>query len=361
MFHAGYYTQEMQRMKDMEKIIETLGANQEIARKFFEIEVSVLSILNFKDFLERLLTEIQKKRDIPYVWISLIDDSDVADIINESAPSEILRERTNLIGREAFLTLINNSTVPILVNNNLRPFQALLPLRYKNRVQSLAIAPLTLDGEIIGSLNHGDDSASRYRPEMDTTLLKQLATIVSICLSNVMAHEKLNILASTDPLTGLINRRVMEQILKREFERAVRYETPLAVVFLDVDDFKMVNDQYGHKAGDTVLKYIADSLLHMTRGSDIVARFAGDEFVIILPSTLLSEASELACRLKSFFIDHFLDFEGKPIKVSISFGLSCMEKGIDDANALLKKADSMLYRAKKHKGARRSPSFSLAP
>ena len=344
----------MQHMKDMEKIIETLGQNQEIARKFFEIEASVLCILNFKDFLERLLTEIQDKRDIPYVWISLIDSSDVADMILKSASSEILKERTNLITREAFLAIIHKSTDPILVNNNLRPFQVLLPPQYKNRIRSLAIAPLTLDGEIIGSLNHGDNSALRYGPEMDTTLLKQLATIVSICLSNVMAHEKLNILASRDPLTELINRRVLEQVLKREFERAVRYETPLTVAFIDVDDFKMVNDQYGHKAGDNVLKYVADSLLHMTRGSDLVARFAGDEFIIVLPSTLLSKASELANRMKSFFIDHPLDFEGIPIHVSISFGLSCIEEGIKDANALLKKADAMLYRAKEHKGTRHS-------
>lgn len=345
----------MQRMKNMGKIIETLGKNQEIARKFFEIEASVLSILNFKDFLEKLLTEIQNKRDIPYVWISLIENSDVADMIQRSAPSEILRERTNLIGRNAFLKLIKYSTDPILVNSNLRPFQELLPRQYENSIRSLAIAPLTLDGEIIGSLNHGDGSVSRYRPAMDTTLLKQLATIVSICLSNVMAHEKLRILASTDPLTELINRRVMEQILKREFERATRYHTPLAVVFLDVDDFKMVNDRYGHKAGDNVLKYIARCLLHMTRGSDVVARFAGDEFVIILPSTLMDEAAELAGRLKAYFIDHPLDFEGIPIHVSISFGLSCLEEGINDAGALLKKADAMLYQAKKHKGAKRFP------
>ncbi|MEN6489888.1 MAG: sensor domain-containing diguanylate cyclase [Smithella sp.] len=341
-------------MKDMEKIIETLGKNQEIAQKFFEIEASVLSILNFRDFLEKLLTEIQNKRDIPYVWISLIDGSDVADMIKKSAPSKILKERTNPISREAFLKLTKSSTDPILVNNNLSSFQALIPHSYKNRIQSLAIAPLTVDGEIIGSLNHGDYSPSRYEPEMDTTLLKQLATIVSICLSNVMAHEKLNILASTDPLTQLINRRVMEQILKKELERAKRYETPLTVVFLDVDDFKMVNDQFGHKAGDCVLKYVAHSLLRMTRGSDVVARFAGDEFVIILPNTLMREASELANRLKSFFVDHALDFEGTSIPISISFGLSCCEQEIDDANALLKKADAMLYKAKKHKNTRHS-------
>ncbi len=341
-------------MNDLEKIIDTLKKNQEIARIFFEIEASVLSILNFKDFLEKLLTEIQNKRSIPYVWISLIDSSDVAEIIQKSAPSKIIKERVDLIDKEIFLSLINNSTVPMLANSNLRTFQALIPRQYQNCICSLAIAPLTLDGEIIGSLNHGDDSESRYEPEMDTTLLKQLATIVSICLSNVMAHEKLNILASRDPLTKLINRRIMEQILRREFERAVRYKIPLAVVFLDVDDFKIINDRYGHKAGDEVLKYIARNLLRITRVSDVVARFAGDEFVIVLPGTLLNEASKLANRLKSFFTGNPMDFEGIPVQVSISFGLACKEEGINDAGALLKKADKMLYEAKKQKGTGRS-------
>jgi diguanylate cyclase (GGDEF)-like protein len=339
-------------MHNVEQLFEMLKKNQEIAQKFFEIETSVLSILNFKDFLEKLLTEIQEKRDIPYVWISLIDKSDVADMIQKSAPSEILTERTNLIDREVFLKLIKNKTTPILVNDDLKTFHALLPQQYKHRVRSLAIAPLTLDGEIIGSLNHGDRSELRYGPEMDTTLLKQLATIVSICLSNVMAHERLNILASRDPLTELINRRVLEQILKRECDRAVRYSTPLTVAFLDVDDFKMVNDRYGHKAGDDVLKYVATHLLRMTRGSDVVARFAGDEFIIILPGTPFGEASDLVNRLKTFFVNHPHDFEGVPIQVSISFGLSCREDGIDDAISLLKKADAMLYEAKKNKGKR---------
>lgn len=342
-------------MNDLEKIIETMEKNQEIARRFFEIEASVLSILNFKDFLENLLTEIQNKRNIPCVWISLIDGTDVADIIQKSAPSEILKERTDLIDKETFLKLINNSTNPILANTNLRAFRALIPEQYQNCIFSLAVVPLTLDGEIIGSLNHGDDSKSRYEPEMDTTLLKQLATIVSICLSNVMAHEKLNILASRDPLTNLINRRVLEQILEREFERAVRYNIPLSVVFLDVDDFKMVNDRYGHKAGDDVLKYIAGNLTRITRGSDVVARFAGDEFVIVLPGTPLNKASELANRLKAFFTDHPLHFEGNSLQVSISFGVACKERGVDNAEALLKKADEMLYQAKKHKGQKHIP------
>jgi diguanylate cyclase (GGDEF)-like protein len=341
-------------MAKIKEIIETVNENQEIAKKFFEIEASILSILNFKDFLERLLTEIQDKMAIPYVWMALIEESDVAEMLQKAATSEILRDRTSLIGKNHFLKVINNKTEPILVNNDLTAFHALIPRQYKHHIRSLAIAPLTLDGGIIGSLNQGDNSKSRYRPDMDATLLKRLATIVSICLSNVMAHEKLNFLASRDSLTGLLNRRVLEDIVKREFDRALRYRTPLTVVFLDVDDFKMVNDRYGHDAGDIVLKYVATQLLSMTRTSDVVARFAGDEFIIILPNTPADEACEFATRMQTFFINHPLDFEGTPIRISVSYGLSHLEDGAYDAMSLLKKADKMLYSAKMEKNTRYS-------
>jgi diguanylate cyclase (GGDEF)-like protein len=341
-------------MSKIKEIMETVNENQEIAKKFFEIETSILSILNFKDFLERLLTEIQDKMAIPYVWMALIEDSDFAEMLQKSATSEIVKERTSLIERNLFLELIGNKTDPILANDDLTAFYALLPREREYHIQSLAIAPLTLDGGIIGSLIQGDSSKSRYRPDMDATLLKRLATIVSICLSNVMAHEKLNFLASRDSLTGLLNRRVLEHIVKREFDRAVRYRTPLTVVFLDVDDFKMVNDRYGHDAGDIVLKYVATQLLSMTRASDVVARFAGDEFIIILPNTPADEACGFATRMQTFFISHPLDFEGAPIRISVSYGLSHLEDGAYDAISLLKKADKMLYRAKMEKNTRHS-------
>jgi diguanylate cyclase (GGDEF)-like protein len=275
-------------------------------------------------------------------------------MLQESATSEIVKERTSLIERDLFIKIIKNKAEPILANDDLTAFHALLPREHKFHIRSLAIAPLTLDGGIIGSLNQADSSKFRYHPGMDTTLLKRLVTIVSICLSNVMAHEKLNFLASRDSLTGLLNRRVLEHIVKREFDRAERYRTPLTVVFLDVDDFKMVNDLYGHDAGDDVLKYVATQLLSMTRASDVVARFAGDEFIVILPNTPVDKASEFAARLQTFFINHPLNFEGTSIQISVSYGLSHIEDGAYDAMSLLKKADKMLYRAKMEKNARHS-------
>jgi len=334
----------------MEDLLETLSINEEIAQKFFEIEISILSILNFRDLFEKLLTEIREKFGVPYVWISMIDQSEVSDLIKMLESSKALKERLNVIDKDAFLNLIANETQPILISGDLKPYYQLLPQGQMYFIRSLAIAPLTLDGEIIGSLNQADLSRLRYRPGMDTRLPERLAVKVSICLSNVTAHEKLKWFAWRDPLTGLLNRRVMEKVLQREYKRAVRYKTNLTVAFLDLDDFKAVNDRYGHDRGDDLLRYVAGVLEELTRDSDVVSRYAGDEFVIILPGISTKESLLLIQRLQDYFHKNPMDVEEEHIPVSVSFGLSSMgDAGVNNPQSLLKKADEMLYSAKEQK------------
>jgi diguanylate cyclase (GGDEF)-like protein len=331
----------------MADLLETLRNNEEIAQKFFEIEVSILSILNFRDLFERLLTEIRDKFGVPYVWISMIDKSEVSDLIQTLESSAVLKERLNVVDRKTFLNLIEDKTKPVLINENLKPYYQLLPPGQMYFMRSLAVAPLNLDGKIIGSLNQADLSRLRYRPGMDTRLLEQLAVKVSICLSNVTAHEKLRWLAWRDPLTGLVNRRVMETVLNREYKRALRYKSPLTLVFIDLDDFKTVNDRYGHERGDEILSAVAGNLTAMTRDSDVVARYAGDEFVAILPGTTPQEALRLIERIQNYFQRNPLDFDGDSYLVSISYGVSSVKDSeSDDPATLLRKADEALYRAK---------------
>ena len=335
---------------EVSTILERIRENEEIARKFFEIEVSILSILDFEGLFARLLSEIREKFGIPCVWISLIDKSEISDLVRTLPFSKELRERLNLIDRKTFLRLTENKTTPLLLNGDLHPFHPMLPKGQLNFIRSLALSPISLHGQIIGSLNQADFSPLRYRPGMDTQLLEQLAVKVSICLSNVIAHERLKWLAVRDPLTGLLNRRVLETVLSREFKRAQRYKNPLSLAFIDMDDFKLINDRYGHECGDALLKYVAGQLVEITRDSDVIARYGGDEFVIILPGTPVQEASKLLVRLQQHFRNKPMRYGERGITVSISFGVASMaDPNATDPESLLREADAMLYNIKKDK------------
>jgi len=326
------------------KIIQRLLYNEKIAKKFYDVETRILTILNYKDFFEVLLTEIAKTFEIPYVWFSLIKPGELSDLIKSLQTSEVLIKKINVIEKDIFFNLIGHSMRPILENEHLYKYTKLIPDAIKGSVKSMAMVPISMDGGIIGSLNFADRSYSRYSSSIDATLLERLGLKTSLCLSNVTAHEKLKFLAYHDPLTGLLNRRVMETALKREFNRATRYANILSVVFVDLDNFKRTNDKYGHDAGDKLLKYVADKFYDQARDSDVVARFAGDEFVIILPETTAEQAKKMMTRHKFFFLENPLHIETDTIPISISYGIASTENNsFETPEQLLKKADEMLY------------------
>jgi len=340
-------------MIEIDEILKHITVNEEIARKFFEIEAGILSVGNFKDLFEKLLLLIEEKFSIPHVWITIVRESDVSHLIEALESSDVLKGRFSVVKRKAFLNLTNEKDSPVLVNERVKPFYALLPKNQKYFAKSLAVVPISLDGEVIGSLNLGDFSESRFQPDMDTFFLSQLAVKISLCLSNVTARERLTYLATRDPLTGLLNRREMETMLVGEFSRAVRYGTPLAAIFIDCDDFKAVNDTYGHDCGDALLRYLADQMRATIRKNDLAFRYAGDEFVVILPNQSSKEALKVSERLQEFFEKNPLKFRESRIPVSISCGIaSTRDPDIKNPEALLEKADERLYEAKKKKGSR---------
>lgn len=343
-----------ERHEDKEKLFARLKENEETAKKFFEVEVSVLSTLNFRDFFDRLLTEIREKFDVTHVWISMISSGKAFSLLKSFVASEEFLRHLNVVEKSDFLEIVGTSTKPKLINTGLNKLTCLYLFDQTLAFKSMAIVPITFDGDVAGSLNFADLSSERFRPGIDYSLLEQLGVVVSICLSNVAAHEELKALAFKDPLTGLLNRRAMEKALKREFTRARRYIIPLSVVFIDLDDFKQINDSYGHDCGDDLLKFAATTMLNMSRQSDIVARFAGDEFVLILPGTTPQEAKGLLERLRYYFMDHKMEDEEKQIEVGFSYGIaSAADEGVTDAMLLLKRADELLFKAKskKHKRA----------
>lgn len=333
-------------------ILERLKRNEEIAKKFNEIEISILTILNFEDFFERLLFQIADKFSISHIWLSIIKESSIYTQLNDSCESENLKSAIAFVSQERFSSIIK-AQKPVLANRNLKFFKDLLPHTMPEPRGSIAIAPITLDGKLVGSINQADIDIRRFEPGIDTSLLEQLAQKVSLCLSNVTAHERLKFMAYHDPLTGLLNRGVFERILERECSRASRYDDELSLIFIDFDDFKTINDTAGHSIGDQALCFLADTLEDLKRQQDVVARLAGDEFVVLLPSTDLDHAEQFINRVNEHLGDNALISGEHTFKIQISHGIANLSnEGMSSPSELLKAADAKMYLHKAHKKKR---------
>ena len=155
------------------------------------------------------------------------------------------------------------------------------------------------------------------------------------------AHE-MRTLAHTDALTGLANRRAAQEVLGREVARAARYDRDLALLMLDIDRFKVLNDGHGHPVGDRVLVALAERLRAHVRASDLIARWGGEEFVVVAPETPMPFSLQLAEQLRAQIAkDPFLDGH----LITVSAGVASFRPG-DDVDALVARSDAAMYRAK---------------
>ncbi len=162
-------------------------------------------------------------------------------------------------------------------------------------------------------------------------------------------NARLEYLATTDPLTGLLNRRALSERLTTEMERALRYDTSVALLLVDLDHFKRVNDTHGHLAGDGVLRAVAELLTEEARSSDLVGRYGGEEFLVVLPETDDAGAASLAERMRERVAGHaFRAWEGEgALEVTASIGMATFPAArIESVDDLFARADAALYRAK---------------
>ena len=155
-------------------------------------------------------------------------------------------------------------------------------------------------------------------------------------------NARLSLMADQDPLTRLNNRRVFEDRLRQSFQLARRHNHPLSVLMIDVDHFKSYNDAHGHVAGDTALASVADTLVRTARTSDVVARFGGEEFVVLLPHTDGRQAFQAAQRIRTALASAPTPHQ----QLTISIGIGYFRAGMEDAEDLIKSADRALYQAK---------------
>ncbi len=220
--------------------------------------------------------------------------------------------------------------------------------------QSMALIPLLRNNELIGSLNMASIDPSRFPADSSTDFLERLAAILSICLENTLNNERVNLLGLTDHLTRVYNRRYFETRCHEEVANARRHHRSLACMFLDIDKFKLINDQHGHIVGDEALRTVASLIQSQLRNNDVISRYGGEEFVVLLPRTALQQAFEIAERIRLTIANQELYLTlGNILKLTISIGIALLPEKLNEddktvSHHLVSSADGALYRAKQN-------------
>jgi diguanylate cyclase (GGDEF)-like protein len=234
-----------------------------------------------------------------------------------------------------------------MATRHVRTSASCLCLQAADAIETFCV-PLLARDDMLGMLRLREDpDATAEARERFEYLAVSVADHLALALANLKLRERLQFQAVRDPLTGLFNRRYLDETLTRELQRAARHGYSIGVIMLDVDHFKQINDTYGHSAGDTMLAAIGAFLQGHTRGEDIACRYGGEEFTLVLPAASLEDtyarAEEIrlgAQQLSVRYKDHTLD------KISISLGVATFPAHGTTIGALLRAADAALYRAK---------------
>ena len=206
--------------------------------------------------------------------------------------------------------------------------------------------PMIAQGETFGLFHLRGDSAVAL-PETTRQLAQAVAERVGLAIANLQLRHSLTQQSIRDPLTGLHNRRHLEEALPRELARAVRQRRLVGVIMLDVDHFKRFNDEHGHAVGDRVLRAVGSLLAEAVREADLACRYGGEEFTVVLPGATLAQTRERAEAIRAAIGALQLDHEGEALPaISASLGVACFPDHGTSVPALVQAADMALYRAK---------------
>jgi diguanylate cyclase (GGDEF)-like protein/PAS domain S-box-containing protein len=220
------------------------------------------------------------------------------------------------------------------------------PLPQNHWVKSYIGVPLKVHGRVIGFISLFSGTVNFYSIN-DAERLKPFANQAAIALENARLYSETQLKADTDELTGLKNRRSFFEMGSREIERAIRFKHPLAALMIDLDNFKDVNDNFGHPVGDRLLKELADVFKGKLRNVDLIARYGGDEFIVLLPENDIKAATDVAERICHSIAKIRIETTQGKAKVTASIGVAILDKGMTTLSALVEHADRALYNAKK--------------
>jgi diguanylate cyclase (GGDEF)-like protein len=240
---------------------------------------------------------------------------------------------------------------PVMVTDLRMAGRKAAPPERRYKTNSFISYPIMIGGRKVGVLNVTDKSGGGAYDEVDLSLLEIIGPQVALALERAEWQERateFQLMSITDSLTGLPNRRYLEERLADELNRSKRYDHPMSFLMIDIDDFKAYNDKNGHQAGDVALQITAHCLKGALRAADVASRYGGEEFCILLPQTAVAEAGVIADRIRQrVSTTEFPHGKAQPLgQVTISIGVSTFTKNIDTSENIIAAADRALYQAK---------------
>lgn len=342
----------IRRFSELEKVLsqdEFTDEELNCLREVLSVAQVVVSSLDLDEVLHNILCSALGIMDMPAGSIALYDDSlnrlqlhahiGLSEkLTSKSSWSVTTGGLTHRILSEGQLFVVEDTQGEAFFKN---------PLAVDEGIRSLIAVPLKIQDKIIGIL-YLDDFVPRTFTPMRLHMLSILASFATMSIDNARLHIKTHLLACTDGLTGLYNHRHFLLSFDEEMARALRYEKPLSLIMLDVDDFKRFNDRHGHPVGDKALIAVAKTLQDLLRTCDFSFRYGGEEFIAILTETDLDKALVAAERLRQGIINSTRESLAgiAPEGVTVSIGVASFPRD-GSGDVLIKEADDQLYRAKR--------------
>lgn len=319
---------------------------RQFAESLRDVSLLINSTLNLNEVLERILSSVFEFLPCNMANIALIENgiAHVEIYHGYLNPEEIEWVKTATFDVENVknLKLMVDTGNPMFIADTRKIDYFTNP-----SVLSYMGAPIKVRNEVIGFLNLDSDTPDAFNSMEECQRLQAFADLAGIAIDNARMYQRTKESAVIDALTGINNRRNLLHLAEKEFERSRRLNSPISVIMLDIDNFKMINDTCGHQAGDTVLRNVGKALSAFIRKIDIAGRYGGDEFCIVLPDTGLQEAKTAANRLLEEFHKIRIPSISYEEYLQASLGVACKDESISNLEDLLVRADMAMYQAKK--------------
>lgn len=336
------------------ELLEQGHRNQQIMQRHQTLDLQFIGAGSFRELIDSIFHAFAESSELDVVTLALLDPEYAIRriLVDLNLDLPALPNLLFLQDRSELGELHDRLQEPVLGRYVEQLYGRMFPEPMATPA-SVAIVPLLRNGEMIGCLNLGSFDQSRFVPNMATDFIKHRASVVAICIENVINKELLKHIGLTDPLTRVNNRRYVEHRMLEEVGRTCRQGYPLSCMYIDIDHFKKINDEVGHQGGDEVLREVALRIKAELRLSDALGRFGGEEFVVLLIDTEHADAQAAGERIRASIADVPLRLRsGASLPVTVSIGIATLNGAVRSgdiesiAQEFVAKADQALYQAK---------------